>query len=550
VDATLLEPIYRNKPGGDDIRHDVVYSEISERVRRARGELLPHPDNLPGDANSDWNFVANACHDALRHRSKDLMIAAWFTEARFAIDGFSGLRDGLDLLRHLTQSFWETLYPQIEDDDLEARLRVFEWLDNRLAASVRSAPYPPGVQTDETEALRRQSSEVRQCLDSLEELRAACQAKFGDSAPASDNLRYALHQSLLESAVRMQVQALLKYGLYDEASNLLRGLGGNDNIEKLLQQIQQLQSQGRRFQSRLDLPVASGNGSADPGPLPPAIENPAPVSPPLITAAPQKVDFTLTAPAVLAAGIPFELFVWAHEPEMLSRVLARAREELRTRDLVARTRGPVRLEQGTILTVRLRILGATIPDPEDTMVWEGESTCVSFVVTLPELTREVRSCGSAHIYANGMQIAKIPFLLTTAATQDDMLEASAVPHRSAFASYASDDRDAVLGRIQGIHKVAPELEVFVDVLSLRSGQNWEQELWRVIPGSDIFYLFWSTHARKSEWVEREWRCALRERGIGFIDPIPLQPPEESPPPPELSSLHFNDWTLAFRRPRL
>jgi hypothetical protein len=105
----------------------------------------------------------------------------------------------------------------------------------------------------------------------------------------------------------------------------------------------------------------------------------------------------------------------------------------------------------------------------------------------------------------------------------------------------------VLGRIQGIQKIAPKMDIFLDVMSLRSGQHWEEELLRVIPASDIFYLFWSEHAKKSKWVEMEWRCALRERGVGFIDPIPLQSPDESPPPPELSSLHFNDWALAYRR---
>ena len=181
------------------------------------------------------------------------------------------------------------------------------------------------------------------------------------------------------------------------------------------------------------------------------------------------------------------------------------------------------------------------------MVWEGESTCVSFVVTLPELSREAKCYGSAHVYANGVQLVRISFLLSALGASERMIEASAARYRTAFASYASEDRDAVLGRIQGIQKVAPDLDVFLDVLSLRSGQEWEKELWREIPARDIFYLFWSGHARKSKWVEKEWRCALSKRGIEFIDPIPLEAPEKSPPPPELSSLHFNDWMLAFRR---
>jgi hypothetical protein len=89
--------------------------------------------------------------------------------------------------------------------------------------------------------------------------------------------------------------------------------------------------------------------------------------------------------------------------------------------------------------------------------------------------------------------------------------------------------------------------VFLDVLSLRAGRDWAAALREEIPRNDVFYLFWSAHARASEWVEREWRCALAARGRDFIDPVPLAPPDEVPPPPELAGQHFNDWTLAFRR---
>lgn len=131
-------------------------------------------------------------------------------------------------------------------------------------------------------------------------------------------------------------------------------------------------------------------------------------------------------------------------------------------------------------------------------------------------------------------------------------KAKAIPgrlkrHRKAFASYASEDRDQVLARIQGIQKAAPSLEVFLDVVRLRSGQYWEQELWKEIPASDIFYLFWSRNAKASAWVEKEWRCAYQAKGLDFIDPIPIEAPEKAPPPPELAAKHFNDPFLAYMR---
>jgi hypothetical protein len=94
-------------------------------------------------------------------------------------------------------------------------------------------------------------------------------------------------------------------------------------------------------------------------------------------------------------------------------------------------------------------------------------------------------------------------------------------------------------------KVAPDLDVFVDVLSLRSGDNWQQKLEEHVPTKDTFYLFWSQHASRSEWVEREWRLALVRRGISYIDPVPLELPDAVPPPSELTALHFSDPYLVY-----
>jgi hypothetical protein len=151
------------------------------------------------------------------------------------------------------------------------------------------------------------------------------------------------------------------------------------------------------------------------------------------------------------------------------------------------------------------------------------------------------------VHIDGLEIMRIHFVLIVGAEEAPVqeIEVSEERHRKAFASYASEDRRDVLARIQGIMKAAPTLDVFLDVLSLRSGENWAAKLWKVVPSSDVFYLFWSEHARASPWVEREWRCALETRGIDFIDPVPLVSPDRVPPPPELASRHFNDWVLAF-----
>jgi hypothetical protein len=217
--------------------------------------------------------------------------------------------------------------------------------------------------------------------------------------------------------------------------------------------------------------------------------------------------------------------------------------------LVVKPKGPVMLARGVVLTVALSLPDMSIKSPAvDTILWIGDIGNASFVVTAPPDAAAGPRPGCALISANGWQVARIDFTLTVQprpAPAACLLPGKQSRHRKAFASYAEPDLDAVLARIQGMQKIAPALNIFVDVLSLRSGQSWKEELWKAIPASDVFYLFWSAHAKRSRWVEKEWRCALQTRGLSFIDPVPLVSPDKVPPPPELSDRHFNDWQVAF-----
>jgi len=157
----------------------------------------------------------------------------------------------------------------------------------------------------------------------------------------------------------------------------------------------------------------------------------------------------------------------------------------------------------------------------------------------------------ARVYVNGLQVTKIHFVMEIASPPGALGQIPSTQHtiRTAFASYASADRDAVLARIQGIQKAIPNLDVFLDVASLRSGQVWLERLTDEIMRRDIFYLFWSKAASQSEWVRREWQLALKNRGAQFIDPVPLVDPQEAPAagtgqPPSLQRLGLGVYEKA------
>jgi hypothetical protein len=261
-----------------------------------------------------------------------------------------------------------------------------------------------------------------------------------------------------------------------------------------------------------------------------------------------RVRFTVTCKPAVAPGESFIINVWGHLEHHLKTVIERANHLHGADQFQVASKGPVHIKRGSNLTVRLRMDEFIIDEPEDFLVWDGEIANAVFLIQAPtEFTGE-STAGRIAIYLDGLQIARLYFQLWVA--PKPLTKVSSVSLREehnmrAFASYASVDRDRVLGRIQGMQKVLPKLKVFLDVVSLRSGTNWEQQLWNEIPTNDIFYLFWSSAASESEWVKKEWRCALQTKGLEFIDPVPLDSPESVPPPPELATKHFNDWVLAY-----
>lgn len=261
------------------------------------------------------------------------------------------------------------------------------------------------------------------------------------------------------------------------------------------------------------------------------------------------VHFSMTSPQVVKPAASFVIYIWAHLERQRDIVIQRAQEAYADNKISIQSKGPIKVTRGTVLSVRLKLEGLIVENPEDTILWEGEIGNATFLVKVPEGAKEGSRSGVATIYIDGMQILRLYFVIQIGPTQSkvESIPTHEARYRKAFPSYSSKDRDAVLCRIQGIQKVAPYLEVNMDVIRLRSGQYWEKELWKIIPQNDIFYLFWSKNACKSEWVEKEWRCALKTKGIDFIDPVPLVSPDEVPPPTELAGKHFNDWVLAFMR---
>jgi len=230
-------------------------------------------------------------------------------------------------------------------------------------------------------------------------------------------------------------------------------------------------------------------------------------------------------------------------------VLVRAASDLGLplSDLSVNSEGPYPLERGSRLSVRLEIAGLNCVDNYKWITWTGEIGKTTFIVEVPANATKGTHIGSASIRLSDCEIAKMSLLVRVGRTESTVgrIPSTTTAHRKAFASYASQDRAAVLSRVQGMQAAYEGLDVFVDVMNLRSGQSWEPELVKRIEEADVFYLFWCHHAKASKWVSKEWHFALQAKGLEFIDPVPLETADKAPPPQELAAKHFNAPVLAF-----
>ena len=87
---------------------------------------------------ADNPLVIKLATEALTKKTKDLWLAAWLTEALVKQNGFGGLKDGLGLCHGMMEKFWDTLYPAIEDGDVEMRAAPLEFLGTRLEIPLKS----------------------------------------------------------------------------------------------------------------------------------------------------------------------------------------------------------------------------------------------------------------------------------------------------------------------------------------------------------------------------------------------------------------------------
>lgn len=226
---TLLEPLPGDNPAGDP--HAYVHSlraELQELRREERPEDYDDATRPSQLKKADWPGVVRLAQEALKTKSKDLRIACHLAEGLVKVEGFAGLRDGLQLLRRLLDECWDRLNPPVDDGDLDSRADpLANMLDDpnrgmRFPDTLRTVPLvgrpnaeyglaewnrlrggtDPGVReklavavaATPTDRLETLAEDIDQCLEELEQCVSAMDAKMGSRASGLVNVGEAISQ--------------------------------------------------------------------------------------------------------------------------------------------------------------------------------------------------------------------------------------------------------------------------------------------------------------------------------------------------------------------
>ena len=144
----MLAPIPGDNPAGTNLQYAGLYDEINEA--RREDENLVQGEWKRDRKVADWPRVVKLATEALATRTKDLQVGAWLLEALVKTGGFEGLRDGLTILRGLLERFWDGLYPEIDEGDLEARANALTWLERpsmlpKLPRALKDVPISESI---------------------------------------------------------------------------------------------------------------------------------------------------------------------------------------------------------------------------------------------------------------------------------------------------------------------------------------------------------------------------------------------------------------------
>jgi hypothetical protein len=271
----------------------------------------------------------------------------------------------------------------------------------------------------------------------------------------------------------------------------------------------------------------------------------------------ENVQFTVYAPSKVRPTRWYSLLAFAHlaerrtdsdsaEPDPIAEVQRQARQVLgeQASEFKSMTQDS-RLEvprEGQ-LTFVPQVAGVEFNPPSRHFSWTEMVHREEFRFCAETNMNSRVARGALRVYLGTLILAEVNLTIRVDShgRESDLAPevSQARPYRYIFASYSRLD----LGVVEEFETYARGLgdRYLRDLITLRTGEIWSDRLRELIDRADVFQLFWSWNALRSQFVRSELEHALSLKRPHFIRPVYWESPfPERPglPPDELRRLHF------------
>ena len=267
-----------------------------------------------------------------------------------------------------------------------------------------------------------------------------------------------------------------------------------------------------------------------------------------------EVSFTAGYPRVVAPQLPYSLTVYVHLSRLQAAVdqyIADASQRSGLQPAVSDAAVFGTLPEGTRLWVRPEVPGVGFDPPAQELRWRTDLQRITFRLEALSHTAGRVVDGAVEVHTGPLLVGQVPLSIRVRGVDERQEGAEGVAASTArlfgsiFASYAPEDDEIVKAVAEAYRPLG--IDMLVDKLSMRAGEHWQQGLSQLIEDADVFHLFWSKAASRSQKVAEEWQHALslRDRkGERFIRPVYWNFPWPRPPA-ELKHLQFAPLDLAL-----
>ena len=170
---SLLQPISDDAPSGTDPRSDSSSNSLYYRTKDARNAARSAERasvDIGAPPPEEWQVVGQTAMEILESHAKDLEIAAWLAEAMLRIEGFAGLRDALNVITGIVRDYWESCFPELDEDGIEGKVTAIAGLSGSgavgtLIQPVRLVELTRGSQADYSLWNYEQASDLEKVTD-------------------------------------------------------------------------------------------------------------------------------------------------------------------------------------------------------------------------------------------------------------------------------------------------------------------------------------------------------------------------------------------------